>query len=514
MNSKAFAFSRRAIMAMPLALAFSATFANAVSADSLRIAVAADPGYLDPAYWGSSSEQLLIDNIYPRLGKYVPGDSWKIELDAAKSVDLSDPQHIAFELKPGIMWSGGYGELTAEDVEYSFERHINPDLESGVWAEFSLLEDVEVTGKYTGVIHLSAPSPSFWSATLAYTSGAIISKAAADEAGGWFEATPVATAGAYRFKSHEPGEAFILEKDPDWNGEPAAFDEVVIIAIADDNAARVAFDAGEIDYTYASSALEYFNWSKTLSGAGKTELRQSLDPLWLGISETHETLADARVRHAIQMAVDVPTILAAVSNGSAAQATGLVAPGLLGHRDAAPAARDVDAARALIDEAGAEGSVVRLDYVNTANRSTIAQIIQANLAEIGLTVELNGQDEGTFWSVDAARAADLQLHLKSWTGNPEGIYTLQYFTSDQVGVWNWEGLRNPEYDALVDMARRSVDDAERGALYVKMQDLMVESGDFLFLTNEPLTILWRDTIIPATLPDGRPVFAGFKKAAN
>ncbi|UWQ79866.1 ABC transporter substrate-binding protein [Leisingera sp. S132] len=503
--------AKRASACAVAAAALWAAATGAASAETLRIAVAADPGYLDPAYWGSSSEQLLIDNLYPRLAKYVPGDEWRAELDAAKSVDLSDPQHIAFELKPGIMWSGGYGELTAEDVEYSFERHLDPELESGVSAEFSLLEDVEVTGKYTGIIHLSAPSPSFWSATLSYTSGAIISKAAAEASDGYFEATPVATAGAYRFKSHEPGQAFMLERDPDWSGAAADFDEVAIIAIADDNAAKVAFDAGEIDYTYAASALEYDSWSKT---SANSELRASLDPLWMGISETYDGLSDIRVRQAIQKAVDVPTILAAISNGRADHAAGMVAPGLLGYRDAAPMQRDVEGARALIAEAGAEGTVLRLDFVNTANRATIAQIVQANLAEIGLVVDLNGQDEGTFWSVDESRAADLQLHVKSWTGNPDGLYMMQYFTSDQVGVWNWEGLSNPEYDALVQKARTSTDDTERGKLYAQMQALMVDSGNFLFLTNEPLTILWNDKVVPATLPDGRPVFAGFKKAGS
>lgn len=185
MIGKTYQGPKQTTLATTLALAVSVALSSAATADSLRIAVPADPGYLDPAYWGSSSEQLLIDNIYPRLGTYATGDAWQIELDAAKSVDLSDPQNIVFELKPGIMWSGGYGELTAQDVEYSFERHNNPDLESGVAAEFSLMTDVEVTGKYTGIIHLSAPSPSFWTATLTYTSGAIISKAAAEASDGY-----------------------------------------------------------------------------------------------------------------------------------------------------------------------------------------------------------------------------------------------------------------------------------------------------------------------------------------
>ncbi len=483
-------------------------------ADTLRIAIPADPGYLDPAYAGSSSEWILIDNLYPRLAKYVAGDEWTVELDAAKSVDLSDPANIAFELKPGIMWSGGYGELTAEDVEYSYERHANPDLESALAPEYALLTDVEVTGKYTGIIHLTKPSPSFWSATMTYGTGAIVSKAAAEASGGYFEATPVATTGPYRFKSFEPGQSMVLEKDPDWTGAPGAFDEIELIAIPDDNAARVAFEAGEVDYVSGVSALEFDNWSASPPRGGQVALKQSIDPLWLGISETHPALSDIRVRHAIQKAIDIPTILQATSNGHAKQAPGIVAPGLPGYREGKLIERDVEGAKALIAEAGAEGTVIRLDYVNTANRAAIAQIMQANLAEIGLTVELNGQDEGTFWAVDEERAKDLQLHVKSWFGNPDGLYTLQYFISDQVGVWNWEGLADPDYDALVEKARETVDEGGRAVIYVQLQDMLEGSGDFLFLTHEPLTVLWRDGIVPGSLPDGRPVFGAFAKTVN
>jgi len=68
-------------------------------------------------------------------------------------------------------------------------------------------------------------------------------------------------------------------------------------------------------------------------------------------------------------------------------------------------------------------------------------------------LELNGQGEGTFWGVDEIKAADLQLHLKPWTGNPEAYDMLQYFVEDQIGVWNWEGFANDDYAALLDQAR-------------------------------------------------------------
>lgn len=485
--------------------------APAAQAETLTMAVPSDPGYLDPAYWGSVVDQFLIDNLYPRLAKPVPGETWKTELDAAKSVDLSDPLKITFELKPGIMWTGGYGELTAEDVEFSFERHLDPDLESGVVTEFQYLEDVEVTGKYTGIIHLSEPYAPFWDATLTFTSGAIISKAAAGEAGGWFESIPVATASAYMLKEFEPGNKMVLERNPDWTGETGDFDEIVLLPIGDENAAELAFAAGELDYT-RTSAANYDTLIANPPAGGVVKLGQTLDPLFLGITQTSELLSDIKVRRAIQLALDIPTILAATTGGHGLPSTGFVPAGFAGHRDAVALTRDVDQARALLAEAGAEGLVVRLDYVNTTTRDTAAQIMQANLAEVGITLDLNGQDEGTFWSVDEIRAADLQMHLKSWTGNPEGYYTMQYFVEDQIGYWNWEGYASDEYNALLDQARATEDEAARGEIYKTLQSMLEDSGSFVFVSQEPTVILHRDTIIPGILPDGRPVFHAFKKA--
>ncbi len=262
----------------------------------------------------------------------------------------------------------------------------------------------------------------------------------------------------------------MLERDPGWTGAPGGFDEIELIPIAEDNASVIAFEAGELDYTVVN-VLDYDTLAANPPKGGVVRLAQSVDPFWLGITETAEPLKDIRVRKAIELAVDVPAILAAKSSGRLVQAAGHAAPGTLGARTTAPPARDLEVAKALIAEAGAEGSVIRLDFVSTAadGSNTAAQIIQANLAEIGLVVELNGQDEGTFWSIDSIRGTDPQLHLKSWFGNPDFLYFLQYFTRAQIGSWNWEALQNDEYEALIVQARSTSDDAEHARLYVLVQ---------------------------------------------
>ncbi|MGB5836486.1 MAG: ABC transporter substrate-binding protein, partial [Albidovulum sp.] len=367
------------------------------------------------------------------------------------------------------------------------------------------------TGTYTGIIHLSEPATTFWTSTMVYTSGAIISKKAAEEAGGYFEGTPVATASPYMLGEFEPGNKMVLVRDPGWTGETGDFDEIVLLPIADENAAELAFAAGEVDYL-RTSAANYDTLVANTPTGGVVKLGQTLDPLFLGLTETNEKLSDIRVRHAIQLALDIPTILDATTGGYGLPSTGFVAAGQPGYRETVTLIRDVEKARALLAEAGAEGLVVRLDYVNTTTRDTAAQIMQANLAEAGITLELNGQDEGTFWSLDEASAADLELHLKAWTGNPDGYYTLQYFVEEQIGLWNWEGFASDEFVAMLAEARKTVDDTARGEIYKKMQAMLEESGDFVFVSQEPTAILYRDTMIPGILPDGRPVFSAFRKA--
>ena len=84
---------------------------------------------LDPAYM--NTEILITRAIYTSLVQYKPfTDKWEWELDAAESIEQVDPTHIRFTLRPNIMWTNGFGEVTTEDVKFSYERHIDPDVAS------------------------------------------------------------------------------------------------------------------------------------------------------------------------------------------------------------------------------------------------------------------------------------------------------------------------------------------------------------------------------------------------
>ena len=481
------------------------------NAASLRVYVPSDPASLDPAFWGTSVDGYLMLNLLPRLATPAPGNEWDLQLDAAESVDRSDPLKIKFTLKKGIQWANGYGELTAEDVKFSFERHLDEALGSYVASEFDALDRVEVTGKHSGIIHLKYAAVPMWQSTLGWFSGTIISKKEAMENDGSLPIQVKATSGAYTFAEFSPGERMVLKADPNWRGPKPEFDEIILIPVADANAAEVAFAAGELDFL-TSTATSPDQLRKQHGENAQVDTLSSVDFAWLGINAQHPNLSDKRVRKAIQMAVDIETILASSYEGMDVKpATGFAAPGMVGYRPSSDIKRDIASARALIKAAGAEGLTLELGYANFAQRSTEAQIIQANLAEIGLNIELNGMDEATYWDGTAIKTADRQLTLKGWYGNPEAMYGLQYFTADEFEGWNWEGFDDPRYTELMNAAWEVADDKKRGEMYIEMQAIMEESGSFLFVDNGPNVILYKKGIVPGLLPDGKPIFYAFGK---
>ena len=93
---------------------------------------------------------------------------------------------------------------------------------------------------------------------------------------------------------------------------------------------------------------------------------------------------------------------------------------------------------------------------------------------------------------------------------PDPYYAMSWFTTDQIGIWNWERFDSPEFDRLQQEAVVEADPEKRAAMYVKMQDLMEESGAYKFLTHEASPVMYREPMQPALRPDARPLYLGFK----
>jgi len=477
----------------------------------------ADWGQSDPAFSTGVTDEEVHALIYTKLIQYTPGRSWGWQLDSAASIEQTDPTHITFALKPGIGWSNGYGELNAADVKYSFERVIDPDLAAPNKPDWGTLDRVDVTGERSGVIVFKEPFQPVWNITLPYISGNIVSKKAVEEAGGRLGPDAPTVSGPYKVKEHRLKERTTLVRNPDWSGPRTDFDEIQIFPIDDENTAQIAFEAGDIDFTRVS--LSSLANLKASPPAGSTVAEYpSLYYVWVGMNLDNPALNDIRVRQAVQYAIDVPAIMEAAYFGAAKPSTGIIAPGLIGHREKelVPPEGNLAKARELLDAAGASGITLTLDVLNKATNVTAAQVIQATCAQADITIDINLRESGDFWSLGDESKGDgwksMQLILNRFSMTPDPYYATAWFTCEQVGVWNWERFCNAEFDDLHKKALGEVDTAKRAAMYERMQDLMEESGAYRFITHEAAPVIYRDTIAPALRPDGLPLYRFFKKA--
>lgn len=483
----------------------------------LRVSSYADIDALDPGFYQNGYNVDVMNCIYSKLIRYTPGREWGWELEAAEEIEQIDSTHVRFRLRPGIMFTNGYGEMTAEDVKFSFERVISQD--SPVKGDWGPLERVDVEDTYSGVIVLTEPFAPLWTIALPYGTGHILSKAAVMEAtgdGGNFGMEPPAFSGPYILQEWAPNQYVHLVRNPEWTGEQPGFDEIRIIPMDDTKVAERAYEAGDLDFTQItlSSLAEYRS-----NPPANTVIEEfpSLYYVWLGMNLENPALSDINLRKAIQYAINVPQILDAAYFGEAAPSTGLIAPGLIGHRNAplVPVEGDLDRAREFLEAAGGPpAQPLTLDALNATEWKTMAEVIQAQLGQIGIPVEINLQDSGSFWTLGMEEEGDrwrnVQLILNRFSMLPDPYYATSWFVTDQVGIWNWERFSNPEFDALHQAALSETGDAARAEMYQRMQDMMEESAAYRFLTHEGSPVMYREGIRPGLRPDARPLYIEFE----
>ncbi|MDB5665703.1 ABC transporter substrate-binding protein [Cypionkella sp.] len=482
------------VMAAPR-LAFAATGDLVVRADK-------DITNLDPANRTSVVEGNILRACAQNLARFKPNVlEW--EPDAAKSLVQVSETEITFELNPGQMFSGGYGEMTAEDVKFSFERFLPAaDGTKPAYADdWAALDKVEVTGTYTGRILLKNPAPALWLIAICDGSGVIISKKATEALGAAISTTVVGT-GPYTMTEWKPNESITLTANPDYKGsDTAGFTRIIIKPVTEFRTALLAYQAGEIAFT----EIDPVTIADVTALPDSVVLnKQSIDYTWIGINTQKAPFDNLKVRQALRLGIDMDMVIAGAYSGTVERAHSLMAPGLLGYWADAPVYnRDVAAAQALLAEAGVPQMTATLTCLNDAKSQATAAIVQANLAEIGVAVTINALDGGAYWSMgEGDQSKDLELTLITYGGKFDPSFQTQWFTGAQVGLWNWQRWTNEEFDSLNEKAGTTTDPDARGPMYVRMQELLDESASCLWITHGAKTFVHSKTLVPALLPNG------------
>ena len=236
--------------------------------------------------------------------------------------------------------------------------------------------------------------------------------------------------------------------------------------------------------------------------------------MWMGMNTEHPKLQDIRVRQAIQHAVDVDSVNAGAYSNTVVKSFGITVPGLNGQRFESKYSYDPGKARALLSEAGVSGLQLDLKVQNIPEWVLAAQIIQANLQAVGIDVKVIPLDPGPFWDMGQESKGDAWKDLQIWimrfgTG-PDAYEGFQWYLKDQVGIWNWERWSDDEFEALYQEGLVETAPDKRRIIYLRMQEIMEDTGAYVWLNHEPNVFIHRLNIEPDISSEGTVDLRDFK----
>ena len=489
---------------------------SATLGGTLRAAFRGDPVTLDTALTPQGGME-TIGHAEGLVG-FKPGTWDPVNVLAEEFESSADGLRHKFKLRAGVPFHGGYGEVTAADVKFSFERIAGltkPKVESSFVGDWVALEQVKVTGKHSGEIILKNPFAPLMATTLPQNAGLVHSERAVRDLGDKFGRQPIGT-GPYEVTEYVPKERISLKRFEDYGGawldnvETPQWDEIELLITEEETAAQLALEAGEVDFSYvAPTAFARFEENDEF----KTEERTGLRFWWVGINPTHPKLRDIRVRQAIRYAIDVPGLLSVSFENRATRADAILPKSMtVGYWPDAPRyERDADKAKDLLEQAGVDELELTIFWFSGEPGSKEGtEVIQANLAEIGIEASISQLEQ----SAPVGEMGDrIELMYAPFSTAPDPYWSTQWFTCSQVGEYNYTFWCNKEYSKLDAAAAKEQDPERRTEMYIRMQELMDESSCFTWVAYPNLSYAYKPNLQVTLRPDGNyPPFWTFRSA--
>ena len=369
-----------------------------------------------------------------------------------------DERTFVFSLKKGLRFSDG-SPVTSKDVVAS----LNAALERPFVTRDTLqaIESVEAMGPDRVRIRTRSAYP----VLLAHLPRGFVLPAAALAQ----KPVPPIGTGPYRIESHTPGRELVLARSPTFRGPAPAFARVRFLVRPGDKERVDALLSGEAQLA-DSVPLDAIDRLTKTPGV-RVLSRPGLRVLFLAFWMPNGPFADARVREAVDLALDREELIRRVFGGRSVPASQLVPPAVAGFDPAIPLTRpDRAKARRLLAEAGfAKGLAVRLDGPNNryVNDAEILKEVARQLADVGISVTPNAMPKADYFALLAAHRS--RFYLLGWaceTGEAgDALDALVHSPSHGLlGSQNYQGLADPELDRLIDESNRSALPSGRVAL--------------------------------------------------
>ena len=469
------------------------SLAGNVGAADLRVGLKLEPSSIDPHYHNLGPNNSAARHIFDRLvhtnekQQLGPGlaVSWK---------PLSDTVW-EFKLRQGVKFHDG-SPFTADDVLFTFERAPNVEASPSSFALYTKGKTLKKIDDFT--IHITTERPYPLMPNDVSTLN-IVSKKHGEGAktADYNSGKAAIGTGPYKFVEWVPGDRLVLEKNPDYWGEKAAFDHVVFKPINSDPTRVAALLAGDVDMIdlvpTADIAHLKANPDVVLSqGVSNRVIYLHLDhdrddsPFVTGTGGKNP-LKDLRVRKAISKAINRPAIVEKVMEGVAIPAGQLLPEGFFGvSPNLKVEAYDPEGAKKLLAEAGWGGGFgLTLHGPNDRyiNDDKIAQAIGQMLTRVGIKAKIETMPRSVYFSRASRGGPDktpeFSFMLVGWgagTGEASSPLKSLLHTYDKArgfGASNRGRYSNPEVDKIVEDALATVDDAKREKLLQKATEIAI-----------------------------------------
>ncbi len=493
------------------ASAMMAMVAGGASAKTLIYCSEGSPEGFDPApYTSGTTFDAAARTVYSRLVEFSPGTT-SIVPGLAESWTISeDGLEYTFKLRAGVKFqTTDYftptRDLNADDVIFSFDRQGNADnpfnqYVAGISYEYytsmgldTMIKSMEKVDDLTVKFTLNAPNAPFL-ADLGMDFASIVSKEYADKLmadgkGADFNNQPIGT-GPFVFVAYQKDAVIRYKANPDYFGTKPMIDDLVF-AITTDAAVRAQkLKAGECHVMPYPAPADI---EALKSDPNLTVMEQAgLNVAYLAYNTLEKPFDDARVRKALNMAIDKQAIIDAVFQGTGMVAKNPIPPTMWGYNDAImDDAYDPAAAKQMLADAGVSdlhmniwAMPVQRPYMPNARRT--AELMQADLAQIGVTAEIVSYEWGEYLKKSTELDRDGAVIL-GWTGdNGDPDNFLNVLLSCQAageGGANRSHWCNEEFSDLLAKAALSSDIAERTRLYEQAQVIFKDQAPWLTIDH-------------------------------
>jgi oligopeptide transport system substrate-binding protein len=448
-----------------------------------------DPRSLDPAVSTDVPTGRAVGYLFDGLTRFTPDA--KVEPALAERWDVSaDGMTYTFHLRSGVTFHDG-SRLTARTVVASWNRALAPATKSGAASFLFPIKGAKDfnggTAKAIGgllahddstvVVTLAEPLAIF-TKMLAMPVAAIVPEKVPDN----FGEHPIGT-GPWKLVEWKHDDYLLFAKNPSYYGGAPKSDTLRARIIAEPSTAVAEFESGNVDILQIP-ATEAGDWMEDESRQPWLKSTPALELVYVGINTTRGPLKDARVRQAINCAVDVPRIIERLISGRGTRAAGVIPPVLTGYDSTRkPYQYDTTKARALLREAGYPNGIdVELWVGMVPNYLRIAETMQAYLNAVGIRTKIVQRESAAARA--AARKGETDMILKDWYADyPDAedfLYPLLHSANKGSGG-NVSFYQNPTFDSVVTASRRELDETKRNALYRRADSLAFNDAPMVFL---------------------------------